>query len=59
MTNLLDKTSSTYIFINPESRPLIIKILATLIMIFGLIRLGIWTVLIMKICFTFEMWFSK
>jgi hypothetical protein len=43
MTNLLDKTSSTYIFINPESRPLIVKILATLIMIFGLIRLGIWT----------------
>jgi hypothetical protein len=46
MTNLKDKTNEKYIFINPESRPLIIKILATIIMLFGLVRLGIWTIVL-------------
>lgn len=44
MTLTIENSQENYVFINPESRPLIIKILAFLMMAFGLFRLGIWTI---------------
>lgn len=46
MTNVNDHLNPTYIFINPESRPFVIKVLATIIMLFGLLRLGLLTIVL-------------
>ncbi|HRG58050.1 MAG TPA: hypothetical protein PK323_03785 [Bacteroidia bacterium] len=42
----LSKENSTenYVYINPESRPLMIKLLAFLMMALGLLKLGLWTI---------------
>jgi hypothetical protein len=46
MTNVTESIEPTYTYINPESRPLVIKILATIILLFGLLQFGLLTIVL-------------